>query len=248
MAMIRKDKRNEKENFHLYLSLAANCVLLVLLFWSSSRSSVSSPQLRSTQLTWHGGHPLAEHSGTCYCNSVTEQYNHIPYCMCTPNLAVDLIVVSDTTASHVWIAKRRDTGQSAVIGGFVKTGESAEAAIVREFKEETGYAITTSQIRLFGSYSDPQRDNRRHTISLVYVIQLEGTEELKASDDVKALQKITFEPSALQSYDFFADHRTILLDYYFSIHENVVAWPQQPFDVVRAVCPSSKSNGILGQI
>ncbi len=55
----------------------------------------------------------------------------------------------------------------ALPGGFIDYGESAETAAVREAKEETGLDVRL--VGLLGVYSDPQRDPRGHTMSVVYV-------------------------------------------------------------------------------
>ena len=50
-------------------------------------------------------------------------------------------------------------------GGFVEVGESIESATIREVKEETNVDLTRADIDQFRVYSDPQRDQRRHTVS-----------------------------------------------------------------------------------
>ena len=50
-------------------------------------------------------------------------------------------------------------------GGFVEVGESIESATIREVKEETNVELTRADIDQFRVYSDPQRDQRRHTVS-----------------------------------------------------------------------------------
>jgi len=54
----------------------------------------------------------------------------------------------------------------AIPGGFVDYGETVEEAAKRELLEETG--IKAEEISLLGIYSDPDRDPRFHTISMVY--------------------------------------------------------------------------------
>ena len=51
--------------------------------------------------------------------------------------------------------------------GFVRNGESLEAAALRELQEETGIAdVYLEQLYTFG---EPKRDPRGRTISVVYV-------------------------------------------------------------------------------
>ncbi len=52
-------------------------------------------------------------------------------------------------------------------------GESVEQAAVREAMEETGLNVVLSN--LLGCYSDPARDPRGHTASVVYVARASGS-------------------------------------------------------------------------
>lgn len=133
--------------------------------------------------------------------------------MCNPSLAIDLVIRSGT--DHIWVVRRKDTGQLACMGGFVEVGETVEQTVLRELKEETGLTVPeddTDKIQLVGVYSDPRRDNRRHTVSVVYVVQLDGSEQPVAADDVKEVHRLAM--SDIETSDFFADHKTILKDYF----------------------------------
>jgi len=59
-------------------------------------------------------------------------------------------------------------GSWVMPGGHVEYGETVERAIKREMKEEVG--VTVKIKRLFGVYSDPKRDPRYHTASVVYLL------------------------------------------------------------------------------
>ncbi|MBI9078607.1 MAG: NUDIX hydrolase [Pseudodesulfovibrio sp.] len=69
----------------------------------------------------------------------------------------------------------------ALPGGFVDYGESCEQAAVREMKEETG--LDVSLTGMLGVYSDPGRDPRHHTMSVVYTGVASDISQLKAGDD-----------------------------------------------------------------
>ena len=97
---------------------------------SATKSSVS---VHGEERTWHGGHPEEDKPGSCWCG-------HDEYCMCTPSVAIDIVIYSKTEEGeyNVWVVRRKDTEQLATIGGFVDTGESTESAVQRETLEETG--------------------------------------------------------------------------------------------------------------
>jgi ADP-ribose pyrophosphatase YjhB (NUDIX family) len=182
------------------------------------------------KLIWHGGHPQDERAGQCWCGADT-------YCMCTPSLAIDLIIASGP--DHIWLVRRKDTNQLATMGGFVDVGESVESAVKRELMEEMGIDLEAHQIQLFGVYSDPRRDNRRHTVSAVFLVRLDADLHPHAADDVKAVERIPL--TGIENHDYFADHMTILRDYKRSLgliknHED----GDFATDVLRSTCSKSE--------
>lgn len=95
----------------------------------------------------------------------------------------------------------------AIPGGFVDYGESVEAAAQREALEETGLAVEL--IEQFQVYSDPGRDPRQHTMSVVFIATASG--EPEAQDDAKSLK--LFSPWEVPQNLCF-DHDRILKDYW----------------------------------
>lgn len=95
----------------------------------------------------------------------------------------------------------------AIPGGFVDEGESVETAAVREAEEETGLKVDLVEQLLV--YSDPKRDLRKHTISIVFLATAIG--DAKAGDDAKNLG--IFEPWHVPKNLCF-DHDRILQDYF----------------------------------
>lgn len=94
----------------------------------------------------------------------------------------------------------------ALPGGFVDYGESVEIAAQREAEEETGLQVRLTE--QFQVYSDPARDPRQHTISIVFLATARG--EPTAGDDAKKVQ--VFELWDIPVNLCF-DHDRILRDY-----------------------------------
>jgi ADP-ribose pyrophosphatase YjhB (NUDIX family) len=121
-----------------------------------------------------------------------------------PYPAVDIIVEREDGV--VLIKRRNPPSGWALPGGFVEYGESCEECAVREAKEETG--LDVELIEQFHTYSDPDRDPRFHTISIVFVARAEG--ELSAGDDAGDVR--VFRLDELPE-DMAFDHKKILEDY-----------------------------------
>jgi 8-oxo-dGTP diphosphatase len=71
-------------------------------------------------------------------------------------------------------------------GGKVEFGESAEEAVIREMKEETGLSIKV--IKPYSTFSYVSNDGERHTIDIQFVANLSGNSEVvlsQAHDDYK---------------------------------------------------------------
>jgi 8-oxo-dGTP diphosphatase len=94
----------------------------------------------------------------------------------------------------------------AIPGGVVDYGEAVETAAKREAEEETGLVVDL--VEQFYVYSDPNRDPRQHTISIVFLATATGTPQ--AGDDAKHLE--LFEPWQIPKNLCF-DHDRILQDY-----------------------------------
>lgn len=99
----------------------------------------------------------------------------------------------------------------AIPGGFVDYGESVETAAIREAKEEIGLDIQL--LEQFHVYSDPGRDQRKHTISIVFLAAAQGTP--MAGDDAKHFK--LFNLWELPENLCF-DHGKILQDYWLYRH------------------------------
>jgi 8-oxo-dGTP diphosphatase len=81
-------------------------------------------------------------------------------------------------------------------------------------QEEIGLEVEISS--LLGVYSDPARDPRFHTVSVVYVAKAYAFP--KAGDDAK--KAFVVDPSAIDSDKFVFDHGVIFQDYMRNFHAN----------------------------
>lgn len=122
-----------------------------------------------------------------------------------PAATTDVVLIRD---ARVLLVERRYPPHGwALPGGFVDPGEKVEHAAVREVKEETGLDCTLCH--LLHVYSDPARDVRRHTLSVVYIGAVIGDPTPTAGDDAGAAAWHAL--SALPTNIAF-DHALILAD------------------------------------
>ena len=130
-----------------------------------------------------------------------------------PAPTVDLIIeMIDRPHRPIVLIERLNVPHGwALPVGFVDYGESVEAAAAREAKEETNLIVTL--IEQFQVYSDPKRDERQHTLSIVFIATATG--EPIAQDDAKSLSIVN--PWEVPQTLCF-DHSQILQDYWHYRH------------------------------
>ena len=129
----------------------------------------------------------------------------------TPFLAVDGIIKlydeNENFKGIVLIERLNRPFGIAIPGGFVDIGVTIEDTVVREMKEETALDISIES--LLGVYSDPKRDERFHTASVVYVCKAYGNPI--AQDDAKEVFVYKLDEIPLDKLVF--DHKKIILDF-----------------------------------
>lgn len=125
-----------------------------------------------------------------------------------PALTVDVVVIDGNKILLVKRGQSPHQGEWALPGGFVEYGETSEAAAKREVREETGIAIELSAI--LGVYSDPDRDPRGHTASVVFVGKMVSG-QLQGGDD--AADAKWYDINDLHEEQLAFDHGMIVQDF-----------------------------------
>lgn len=190
--LLNKQKLKKQE----FIKFAYNFSLAYTVF-----SILSHVILTPTQKHVFNGHIVTDdHSGDCFCS------NFDKYCLCTPSLAIDVVVVN--AMDQILTVKRNfPPVGSALPGGFVNIGESVEEAAIRELNEETGLTITVDDLSFIPKiFSAPKRDQRRHTASVCYKVEFnESMGKPKAGDDAKEVKFVARKDLHLQF-----DHEAIV--------------------------------------
>lgn len=136
----------------------------------------------------------------------------------TPYLTTDGIVEIYNEPKEfvgvVLISRKNPPHGLAFPGGFVDVGESVETAVIREMKEEISLDVEIT--KLLGVYSNPDRDPRFHTASVVYICKAYG--EPKAADDAKEVIVLSLEELKKKQNELVFDHGKMLEDYLDSLN------------------------------
>lgn len=122
----------------------------------------------------------------------------------SPALTVDAVLLKGRDVMLIRRARAPFAGSWALPGGFVDVGERVEDAARRELLEETG--LRGDIVDLLGVWSDPSRDPRGHSVSVVFVCKIGGIIQIDAGDD--AAEARWFPLDALPPVAF--DHADIL--------------------------------------
>lgn len=128
----------------------------------------------------------------------------------TPKLTVDAIV--EYKGKIVLIERKNPPYGWALPGGFVDVGESVETAVRREMMEEINTEL--EELKQFAVYSDPKRDPRFHTVSVIFTAS--SKTEPVAGDDAKNTKLCSEKEIIKMSQDGLIcfDHAKVLLDYF----------------------------------
>lgn len=135
----------------------------------------------------------------------------------TVDLAVLTIRSGVLTALLVQRRGHPYRGYWALPGGFVRAGESAEDAAVRELAEETGVTAFTGHLEQLRTYSGPDRDPRMRVVSVAHVALAPGLPDPRPGGDAVAarwwpVEDLGLEDGGPDAPPLAFDHARILAD------------------------------------
>lgn len=107
-------------------------------------------------------------------------------------------------------------GELDLIGGFIKPGETAEEAVIRETKEETGLDVEV--VKLFKTYSDTYGEKDKFVLGIDFIVKIVGGTE-KAADDVAELKWIDIKDLPSLEIKSFTNVKTALMEIYEAYRE-----------------------------
>jgi ADP-ribose pyrophosphatase YjhB (NUDIX family) len=133
------------------------------------------------------------------------KYRHEKWYHTFPRLAADVLAVDGDEL--LLIERKYPPLGWALPGGMVDRGESVETAAAREFFEETGIKVEEKDLTLLGVYSDPSRDERGHTVSVIFYTSVSG--KPNAGDDAENARYFPIDDLPLLAFD----HKKVVGDY-----------------------------------
>lgn len=89
-------------------------------------------------------------------------------------------------------------------------GEEPYQCCLRELQEETGLIGKSTQ--LIGVYGNPNRDPRKHVISLFHYVEVSDLSTLAAADDAAHAEFFSLEKVLNGSEPLAFDHKILLTD------------------------------------
>jgi len=118
------------------------------------------------------------------------------------------VVIYEEGRGIVLVKRRNEPHGYALPGGFIDEGEYVEDAALREMREETSLDVSLEGV--LGVYSRPDRDPRRHTMTVVFAGRPLDPDALRAADD--AGDAFWCDPEKLPEPMCF-DHAAVIADF-----------------------------------
>ncbi len=98
-------------------------------------------------------------------------------------VSIDAVIIKDSKILLIKRGSQPYKGFWGTPGGYVDWDESAQDAVIREVKEETGLIVTNTS--LVGVYSDPTR-HPKQTINIVFCAEVADGEAAPSDDATDA--------------------------------------------------------------
>lgn len=121
-----------------------------------------------------------------------------------PSIATDIVLFTIRNKTlNILLAKRKDNSMWAILGGFLKKGETLRQCAERELKEEAG--ISVPYLEQFENFSNPNRDDRNpntQVVSVAYIaIHPSGRLKIKANTDVSDVNWFEYQTIPELAFD-----------------------------------------------
>jgi len=125
-----------------------------------------------------------------------------------PALAVDAAVRRQDSILLVRRKYPPNPGSWVLPGGFVDRDEDPEIAVIRELKEEAGLdGVNPKLLMVMG---DPERDERKHVVSIVYELTVDSTQIPVAGDDASEAKFWSIDDIVSGQVAMASDHPEIV--------------------------------------
>lgn len=123
----------------------------------------------------------------------------------TRPVTVDCVVIENDAVVLIKRGHEPFKDYYALPGGFVDVNETVEDACRRELLEET--ALVARSLQMIGIFSDPGRDEHRHTVAVAFLAEADLS-TLKAGDDASHVELV----SDWKNIRLAFDHKRIIAD------------------------------------
>ena len=105
-------------------------------------------------------------------------------------------------------------------GGFVDYGEDPKVGVLRELQEECN--VEGCQPELITVAGRPDRDPRKHVITIAYAVAVDPNAQVRAADDAATAQWYDLQ-TVWNDFAFAFDHKDILREFLEKKFPNVIA-------------------------
>jgi len=129
------------------------------------------------------------------------------------NIAAAVAVIIECQGKILFGLRKHDPGKGMLDlpGGFVDAGETAEAAALREVREEAGIELPKIQYLFSLPNTYHYRDIVYDTLDMIYLCHLSEPPRMKAADDLEQLLWIDYDEIAYERIVFSSLRRGVQL-------------------------------------